>query len=303
MEPTPEHLGDAFAAHLPLAVDPGQREVRVVTISHPQRSQAIPDLRDEAQPADGRRLVRTGSGETDNPPLGHIVVFRHGGTERPVVTRGGLHLRFRMPSVKTGMTEVGEGRGEELLAMQCEVDGDIVQFKCHPYKFDIAFGGPRFTYRPDLAILYRDGRIEIVEVKRTPDDLSTDDKVSLARVREFVRRCGWEFSIRYLEDIRGSRWREHNVANIFGRRAMALTHDESSRAQAVRAKMQQVRWGDLISLVAPHDRKHGNAVVERLIAGGMFIVDFDARFDDRTILRPTTIAAPRALPGFEEIAA
>jgi hypothetical protein len=208
-----------------------------------------------------------------------------------------------MPSVKTGMTEVGEGRGEELLAMQCEVDGNIVQFKCHPYKFDIAFGGPRFTYRPDLAILYRDGRIEIVEVKRTPDDLSTDDKVSLARVREFVRRCGWKFSIRYLEDIRGSKWREHNVANIFGRRAMALTHDESSRADAVRAKMHQVSWGDLSTLIAPHDRKHGNAVVERLVAGGLFIVDFDAPFDDRTILRPTSIAAPRALPGFEEIAA
>lgn len=303
MEPTREHLGWSSAAHLLLAVDPDQRQIRVVTISHPQRSRAIPYLRDEAKPAAGRRLVRAGTGETDNPPLGHIVVFRHGGTERPVVTRGGLHLRFRMPSVKTGMTEVGEGRGEELLAMQCEVDGNIIKFKCHPYKFDIAFGGPRFTYRPDLAILYRDGRIEIVEVKRTPDDLSTDDKVSLARVREFVRRCGWEFSIRYLDDIRGLKWREHNVANIFGRRAMALTNDESSRAQAVRAKMQQVRWGDLIRLVAPNDRKHGNAVVERLVADGLFIVDFDSPFDDRTILNPTQIVVPRALPGFEEIAA
>lgn len=269
----------------------------------PRRSRAIPDLRDESEPSDSRRVVLADTIDEDEQPLGRILVFRDGGAERPVITRGGLHLRFRLPSVKTGMTEPGEGRGEELLAMQCEVDGNILTFKCHPYQFRLDFGGPSFTYRPDLAILYRDGRVEIVEVKRTEDELDADEKLKLARVKEFVRRCGWDFSIRYLEDIVGPKCREHNVADIFGRRAMALTSEECSRAEAVRAKMRPVEWGDLISRVAPHDRRHGHAVVERLIAGGLFTVDFDAPFDHRTILNPTQIVVPRALPGFEEIAA
>lgn len=92
-----------------------------------RRSRAIPDLRDEGEPSDSRRVVLADTIDEDEQPLGCILVFRHGGAERPVITRGGLHLRFRLPSVKTGMTEPGEGRGEELLAMQCEVDGDDAQ--------------------------------------------------------------------------------------------------------------------------------------------------------------------------------
>lgn len=270
-----------------------------ILANHPQRSQSFPDFREENEPADNRRIILAGTGDPDDPPLGRIVTFRHGGAERPVVTRGGLHLRFRMPSIKTGMTQVGEGRGEELLAMQCEVDGNVYKFKCHPYMFDIAFDGPRFTYRPDLAILYRDGRVEIIEVKRTPDDLNDDDKVRMARVKEFVRRCGWDLSIRYLVDIRGSKWREHNVANLFGRRAMVLTKDEISRGDAIRAQARCVEWGEVVIRVSPDNRRRGNAVVERLLAGGYFTVDLDAKFDDGTLLIPTRSVPSRSLPGFE----
>lgn len=268
----------------------------------PRRAQCIPYFRDEREPADSRRIVTSAAG-IDTPPLGRIVTFRHGGVERPVVTRGGLHLRFRMPSAKTGMTEVGEGRGEELLAMQCEIDGSVLNFKCHPYRFEIAFGGAAFTYRPDIVILHRDGRIEIVEVKRTPDDIDEDEKEKLGRVREFVRRCGWEFSIRYLEELRGSDEREHNVARFFGRRANKLQREERVIAEAERAKNVPIRWDRLAGLVSPHDALHGDAVVERLVAGGMFVVDLDSRLGPASLLAPTTNVPQRPLPGFEEEAA
>lgn len=277
---------------------------RIVRILHttPRRAQCIPNFRDEREPADSRRIVTSAAG-IDTPPLGRIVTFRHGGVERPVVTRGGLHLRFRMPSAKTGMTEVGEGRGEELLAMQCEIDGSVLNFKCHPYRFEIAFGGAAFTYRPDIAILHRDGRIEIVEVKRTPDDIDEDDKEKLGRVREFVRRCGWEFSIRYLDDIRGSNEREHNVARIFGRRANLLTLKEGLVAEAERAKNVPIRWDQLAHLLSPRDALHGDAVVERLLAGGMFVVDLDSKLGPASLLTPTMPFTQRPLPGFGEGAA
>lgn len=63
----------------------------------------MPSFHDEHEPADSRRLVDAVSAPVDEPPLGHITTFRHGGVERPVLTKGSLHKRFRMPSIKTGM--------------------------------------------------------------------------------------------------------------------------------------------------------------------------------------------------------
>lgn len=259
----------------------------------------LPDFRDEREHADPARIISVGKGKKENPLLGRIVVLRHGGEARPVITRGSLHLRFRTPSAKTGMTEVGEGRGEELLTMQCEVDGNVLNYKCHPYRFEIALGEKPFTYRPDLAILWRNGKIEIVEVKRTIDDLTSDDRAKLGWVREFVRRCGWRFNIFYLEEIRGSRYREHNVARIFGRRSLILSRSEQSLAKSIRAAGAPIEWGRLSTQIAEDDARHGNAVVECLIAKGWFTVDFDAAFSSATILTPTRHVPRRSLPGFE----
>lgn len=261
----------------------------------------LPDFRDEREHADPARIILAGQSNQQNPLLGRIVVLRHGGEARPVITRGSPHLRFRTPSAKTGMTEVGEGRGEELLAMQCEVDGNVLNYKCHPYRFEIALGEKPFTYRPDLAIMWRTGKIEIVEVKRNIDDLSADDRIRLGWVREFVRRCGWQFNIRYLEEIRGSRYREHNVARIFGRRSLILSRSEQSLAKSIRAAGAPIEWGRLAISVAERDTRHGNAVVECLIAKGWFTVNFDAPFSPATTLTPTRSVPQRSLPGFERI--
>lgn len=261
----------------------------------------LPDFRDEREHADFARIIPAMKNGGEHPLLGRIEVLRHGGEQRPVITRGAPHMRFRMPSAKTGMTEVGEGRGEELLTMQCEVDGNVLNYKCHPYRFEIALGEKPFTYRPDLAILWRNGKIEIVEVKRTIDDLTSDDRIRLGWVREFVRRCGWQFNIRYLEEIRGSKYREHNVARIFGRRALVLSRSEQSLAKSIRASGAPIEWGRLSTRLAEGDVRHGNAVVECLIAKGWFTVDFDAAFTAATILTPTRHVPRRSLPGFERM--
>lgn len=265
----------------------------------PPRSRAIPDFRDENELADYRRVVATVPGDDNDPPLGWIETLVHGGAQRPVITRGSMHMRFTLPSVKTGMSEIGEGRGEELLAMLCEVDGIVSTFKLHPYRFGIHMRRGQFTYRPDNGIIYRDGRLEIVEVKRTPEDLDEDEKVRLGMVAEFVRRCGWSFSIRYLEEIRGPKCREHNVAQIFGRRALKLTPEEWSRAKAMRLAGRPIAWSEVAAGISPQDRRHGDAVVERLIAAGWFIVDLDSPLDPGTRLTPTREVSKHVLPGFK----
>lgn len=260
----------------------------------------MPSFYNEHELADSRRLVAAAKAPVDLPPLGHIITLKHGGSERPVITKGGLHKRFRMPSTKTGMSEVGEGKGEQMLAMMCDVDPQVSNFKCHPYKFKLALGGAPFSYRPDIAIQYRNGLYQIVEVKRTPDDLNDELKDKLARVEEFVRRCGWQFSILFLDDIKGSKPRVGNVERLFGRRALKLTERERHTADRIVLKGQALSWGDAVQRLSPDNALHGDSVVEHLITAGNFEVDLDSRFSTSTRLTPLPPIAQLPIPGFWE---
>lgn len=269
-------------------------------LKQPAVSLGMPSYYNELEPADSRRLIAAAYAPVNEPPLGHIITLRHGGAERPVITKGGLHKRFRMPSTKTGMSEVGEGKAEQLLAMTCDVDPQVSNFKCHPYKFKLALGGAPFSYRPDIAIQYRNGLFEIVEVKRTPNDLDDELKNKLARVKEFVRRCGWQFSIRYLDEIKGSSARVGNVERLFGRRALKLTDRERYIADAMILDGQSITWGELAQRLSPGNICHGDAVIEHLITAGYFDVDLDSKFSTSAQLTPLRPFKQLPIPGFWE---
>jgi hypothetical protein len=254
---------------------------------------------DNTVPADRQRMRRKGETDHDQPPLGRIIGFSHGGATRPVITRGGLHLRFLIPSTKTGRSQIGEGRAEELLAMTCEVDGRVLSYRTHPCEIAIAISRKHFSYRPDMLVVWRDGTIEVIEVKRTAADLTDDLREKLPLVKEFLRRCDIEFSVRYLDEIRGSKFRPRNVANLFSRRAMRLTPEQEALAQFVRTRGELVAWHALANLMDPTNALIGNAIVERLLASGFFITDLDARFGDNTLLTPTADAKCPVVPFLE----
>lgn len=265
----------------------------------PKLANGLRNWLDNTVPADRQRMRRADTAAPDDPPLGSITGFSHGGANRPVITRGSLHLRFLIPSAKTGRSQVGEGRTEELLAMKCEVDGRVLYYRTHPCEIAMAISNKSFSYRPDLLVVWRDGTIEIIEVKRTPADLTDDLREKLPLVKEFLRRCDIEFSIRYLDDIRGSTFRQDNVANLFGRRAMRLAPHQHALAQLVRTKGEPIAWRALANLVSPDNHLIGNACVEHLLACGAFITDLDARFDDDTLLTPTLDVKCPVIPFLE----
>lgn len=184
--------------------------------------------------------------------------------------------------------------------MTCDVDPQVSNFKCHPYQFKLALGGAPFSYRPDIAIQYRNGLFEIVEVKRTPDDLDDELKDQLARVKEFVRRCGWQFSIRYLKEIKGSIHRKGNVERLFGRRALILADRERYIADAMMLDGQAITWGEMAQRLSPQSVRHGDAVIEHLITAGYFDVDLDSKFSTNTRLTPLRPLKQIPIPGFRE---
>ena len=266
----------------------------------------IPFRSDPAQRPSPRRLRRVVDqwlpvGQANM--IAKITLFQHGGHARPVITRGGRHLRFRFTSALTGTTQLGEGKGERLLARYNEVATRIPDYECHPCGIAISRDGRVQNYRPDAIRLLDDGTIELIEVKRTPDDLSDEGyRELLAAVAEVARLCGWVFRVLHLRDIVGPPAanprqvppRVRNVDALFDRRTMALDPHERRTADRVLGRGETVAWGDLRDRLAPRDALQGDAVIERLLARGRLSTDLDVPFRPGTQLVPATPFAGRS---------
>lgn len=229
--------------------------------------------------------------------MARIIVLEHGGHQRPVIHRGSQHSRFRFVSTKTSTTQLGEGKGEEALAHLNEVWTYVDDYEFHPFQFEFQSPDGVVRYRPDCIRVFRDGRIEVIEVKRTPADLNDFEyRERLALAAEVCRQCGWDFKVLYLDDILGSRARQMNVSALFTRRSMQLSKSEEQIAGRLIAKGAAIEWRVLCDRLAPADRLHGDAIIERLLARGMLSTDLDVRFTPRTILMPV-----RPFTGVSEI--
>lgn len=258
----------------------------------------IPIRSDSTQRATPRRLRRV----VDRwLPIGHasmiarITVFQHGGHERPVITRGSKHLRFRFPSSKTQTTQLGEGKGERALARFNEVATIVDDYECHPFEIAVARNGRVQRYRPDAIRQLADSTIELIEVKRTPDDLEDPEyRELLAAIGEVARLCGWVFRDLYLDDILGPPDvstralppRVRNVDALFGRRSMSLNRHEERVASRLVSRGDPISWADLRDRLAPADVLQGDAVIECLLARSMLSTNLDSPFNPATILTP-----------------
>lgn len=258
----------------------------------------IPLRGDAAQRPSPRRLRRVADQWMQvghSSMIARITVFQHGGHARPVIHRGSKHLRFRFTSTKTFTTQLGEGKGERVLAFYNECASQVVDYECHPFEITIVRGGKRHRYRPDAIRQLADGTIELIEVKRSPEDLDDEEyRETLAAVAEVARLCGWTFRILHLRDVMGPpaanpRLPTHRMRNIdalYGRRSMSLSRHEQ-RVAANLDDTSAIAWGDLRDRLAPRDALQGDAVIERLLARSMLMTDLDLRLTPDTALTPT----------------
>lgn len=126
---------------------------------------------DQAQrpsPRRPRRVVHQRREVAQSSMIAKIAMLQQGGDQRPVITRGGKHLRFRFTSIKTQTTQLGEGNGDRALERYNEVAADVLDYEGHPFEIAHSHIGRVQKYRPDNVRLLSDGTIELVEVKRTP---------------------------------------------------------------------------------------------------------------------------------------
>ena len=257
----------------------------------------VPERVDRTQKADRRRLRRTKDRSrkaSERPPIAKIIILEAGGYWRPVITRGSLHRRFRMPSRKNGLTQVGEGWGELRLALLNEIDGWVWDYQNHPWQIIGQVNGRRFKYRPDAIRVLIDGTIEVIEVKRTFEDLSDlGYREILGQVREICRQCGCRFRVMYLDDIIPNEDHKDNVDILSGRRHMTLTKKQERDCCSMRLAGNTLVWSEARDRLATKNVLEGNAILECAAAQGMFVFDLAEPRTDRTVLMPVkTMTGP-----------
>lgn len=263
----------------------------------------VPERVDALQQPDRKRLRGQGTRSipTDSPPIAKILILEGGGHWRPVITRGANHMRFRMQSWKTGLTQVGEGKGEQRLAFLNEVDAKVWDYQCHPWQIVSQVGGRRFKYRPDAIRALSDGTIELIEVKRTFEDLrDADYREMLGKVREVCRQCGIRFRVMYLKDPRDTpAHREHdhiivtpahrdNVDVLFGRRYMQLSTKQERACREMQLAGASVSWQTARAGLEVASDLEGDAVLECAAARGYFAFDMTEPRTDATLLIPVS---------------
>lgn len=250
----------------------------------------IPSYRDPADPGSRSRIHRPSvrwHGLDEASRMAQIIVLEHGGHARPVINRGQQHLRSRMVSRKTGLQQIVEGRGHRDLTMWNEVNPQCLDYQAHPFLIRGQAGGEPFDYSPDHIRLMRNGRIELIEVKRTPADLAPPAyRHKIGAVAEIARRGGWDFRILYHAAITGPRWRMRNVEAIYARRFLLLDREEQDVINAFVMNGDPMPWSMLRDILAPDDPRRGNAVIENAVALGRIDVDLDNRITCDTVITP-----------------
>lgn len=255
----------------------------------------MPERSDPRQRASRSRLIPAeplagslpGGPLANAPLLGRIEVYNHGGKSNPVINRGQSHSRTKSISKKTGMTHFGEGTGEQWLEMTNEIAGNVIDFIAHPGKFHIDMGTSAFSYRPDFLVQYLDGTIKVIEVKRSLADIDVELAEKFAGMHEFSRRIGWEFGVMFTPDIMGSRTKQHNIMNIYGRRGKDLSDQALDIARSLRKSGKAISFQDLTAKVSPNDPLAGKVIVQTMIAHGHLLADLGAQIGEAAILTPT----------------
>lgn len=249
----------------------------------------IPSYEDAAEIAMRSRIRRPSerwTGLEEASRIAQIVVLEHGGHANPIIKRGQTHLRSRLVSAKTGIQQVIEGRGHRDLAMWNDVNPQILDYEAHPFLIHGQADGERFDSYPDHIRLWRNGLIELIEVKRSVNDLGDRAyRRKLGAVAEIARRVGWSFRVLYHDCITGPPWRMPNVEAIYARRFLEISSAEQY-AIAEFVLGTSTTWETLRERVAPGDRRRGNAVLQNAIARGQIDVDLDQRITNATIVTP-----------------
>jgi hypothetical protein len=204
------------------------------------------------------------------------------------------------PSLKAGTALPWEGIPERHYVWVCEVDWNVRSFMVQPMRMEFRMSDGRvLIYFPDIERFLDDTAIEIVEIKKTEDEVHRDPdyafKLWLARQVCEVR--GWSFRIvtadKYLAE-------GHRLANArlirIDRFATVSAEDYIRLGEAFHPADGKLTWGEVVAALSRTDDEwspDGLARLRALIVRRHVRVDINLRINQQTPVILTESAAIR----------
>jgi len=211
------------------------------------------------------------------------------GAIRTIVGAGRVTSIGVYPSAKSGLLQPYEGRTERALIHWCEADGTVPHYQSQPCILRYRTPWGHSAWIVDLWRQLADGTIEMVEVKRTPNDLRKPGYAAkLACAAASATSLGYRFRLMFRDEIRGNVHRRRNVARVQARRNGLLSDGALERFEEAAAAGALLSVGDVRRAVH-HEPLRGMAGVHRLVARGHVLVDLDSFLCDAS---PVVIAGP-----------
>jgi hypothetical protein len=217
-------------------------------------------------------------------PLAHLYVADAEGALRTLLGDAHMHPIGVYPSWKTGLAQPYDGLTEPDLIQESEVDPDIVDYQTQAFRLQYGLMSGSFAWICDHFRQYRDGRVEAIEVKRTPQDMSPDYLLKMQVAREILGRVDIDLVIRYDRDINGCAWRTINRGHILAHRSFHVGEAGMATFERIFRRTDVITMGEL-RLALDTSRVRGVAAIHALMCAGRIDCDRTMPIHDGTELR------------------
>jgi hypothetical protein len=206
-----------------------------------------------------------------------FVRAKHGGPIRTIVERRDSKPTGKFASAKRGLSLPWESLHERHLMWISEADARVRRFLAQPFRLEFTLRGVKrkMIYFPDLERVLDDGTIEVIEVKKSMDEVVKDRDYAfkIALAKKACRARGYRFRIVTAQDYIDSGPRLKNAIAIkCDRFAKLRTIDIARFLEAIEQAGGKLSYAQAIAAVSekgdPEDgfarRKLHAMIVRRL---------------------------------------
>jgi hypothetical protein len=188
-----------------------------------------------------------------------------------------------------GFANPTEGVTERELSRYFTVHPDVVDHQAQPMEISTSNDGRPLRWMPDYWCLFRDGTLEIGEVKIDQRQIDEDYRRKIARMADIVDgRLGCRFRLRYRKDIIGGVDRQHNVGMLHVDRSTQIEPFHVERLARLEG-IDGLVFGDVVDELEPERPHRARGVARRLICMGRVWTDIDVLITEDS---PVVVRAP-----------
>jgi hypothetical protein len=228
---------------------------------------------------------------------GVIVHETDGGSIRTISGRGMTRPNGRFPSVKTRRTQPFDAMLQRAEMHNCEADPTVTDYLAEPHRVEIHSPMGKLTYFPDLMRVRSNGDVEVLEIKKSLDEVSRDPRYQykLDCARSIYEWQGWSFQILAAEDIEGEPRRSNAASIALDRSTHVSTAQRMTIANAIADNGGVLDMGEAIAVLGEsgsYDCNAGRARLNALIVHRFVEVDIGRRLNIHSPVRMVTTPTP-----------